>query len=136
MPLVRSDDNPQVPLLFGPKCQINVWSSLTSCDAMWSKPSWVAAPTSGLQIASTVNLTSLAVNAEPSDHFKPFFSLMVTSMVLASIFLTRPLSVVGTSVTRSGIGLFCESNPQGSAQTGPVSTCCVVCAELESTFRS
>src|SRR5207302_3972605 len=136
MPLVRSEDSPQVPDLLGPKYQISVWSSLMSWEAMLSYPSVLMAPVSGSQMASVTNLISALVSGEPSENFKPFFSLMVTSMCVLSTFLTIPLSVVGTSLTRSGIGLFCASNTHNAAQMGPEATSWVVAADVERTFRS
>src|SRR3984893_2556280 len=87
-------------------------------------------------MASMVNFTSALVSGDPSDHFMPALSLIVTSIWVSSIFFTMPLAVVGTSVTRSGIGLFWPSKTQSEAQIGPVTTCCVVAALLERTFKS
>ena len=87
-------------------------------------------------MALNVKLMSLVVRDCPSDHFRPDFSLMVTSMWLSSIFLTSPLETVGTSDRRSGIALFWGSKAHSCAHSGPVATSWVVAAVDDSTFRS
>ena len=96
----------------------------------------MAAPVFGSQIALYVKSTSLVVSGLPSDHLRPLRSLIVTSMWVSSIFLTSPLSVVGMSLTRSGMGLFCGSKTHNDDQIGPLATSWVVAAVLEMTFRS
>ncbi len=83
--------------------------------AMWSNPVWLMAPVSGSQIACHVNWTSFVVSGCPSDQFRPFLSLIVTSMCVESIVLTSPFLVVGISVTRSGRKVLVASSSQRPA---------------------
>src|SRR5437773_4093574 len=137
MPDARGELKPQrLPVGSGPKCQTSTVSLLSSTDAIEDHPVWLAAPVAGSHMALIVKLTSLVVSGCPSDHLRPDFSLIVTSMWVSSIFLTSPLATDGTSETRSGMALFCGSNVQSDAHSGPLATSWVVAAVDDSTFRS
>src|SRR5713226_5980616 len=123
MPEARGALRPQrLPVGSGPKCQISTVGLVSSMEAMFWNPTWLAAPVVGSQIALSVKLRSAVVNGWPSDHLRPDFSLMVTSSWVESIALTSPLATVGTSLTRSGSGLFCGSKTHVVAQIGPSAT--------------
>src|SRR5487761_31302 len=137
MPDASGELRPQrLPVGSGPKCQTSTVGLVSSMDAMFWYPVWLAAPVAGSQIAVIVKLRSAVVSGWPSDHLRPDFSLMVTSMWVESITLTSPLATVGTSVTRSGSGLLWGSNVHSEAKSGPSATWSVVCAVEEITFRS
>ena len=126
----------RLPVSSGPKCHTSTVSLLSSTDATELYPSWLAAPVVGSQMALIVKLRSLVVSGCPSDHLRPDFSLIVTSMWVSSIFLTSPLATDGTSESMSGMALFWGSKNHSCAQSGPVATSWVVAAVDDSTFRS
>src|SRR4029077_19231718 len=137
MPEASEAGRPQrLPVGSGPKCQTSTVSLLSSMVAMFWNPTWLAAPVVGSQIALRVKLRSLVVRGWPSDHLRPDFSLIVMSMWVASIDLTSPLATLGTSLTRSGIGLFRPSKAHSDDHIGPSATWRTVWAVSEITFRS
>src|SRR5487761_278934 len=137
MPVASGELLPQrLPVGSGPKCQTSTLLLVSVIDAIEEYSVWLAAPVAGSQIAAIVKSRSAVVSGCPSDHLRPGFSLMVTSMCVLSIALTSPLATVGTSVTRSGIALFLGSKTHKDAHRGPEATSWVVAAVEESTFRS